>query len=128
LLPAVAMLGPAALYLGAVFVMGSVPVRGGTVSVSDKVLHLVVFGVMVLPLLRALRFFLPRLPFRERLGWAAIGATAAGAWLEIWQFILPHRSAEWLDLAADAAGAVLVAALAWVVAAVVSREGRESHG
>ncbi len=32
-------------------------------------------------------------------------ATSIGGLLELWQALLPYRSAEWLDFVADAAGA-----------------------
>lgn len=52
------------------------------------------------------------LSLQIRGGYAFVFATSVGAALEMWQYVLPHRSAEWLDLLADAAGAFSGAATA----------------
>ena len=72
-------------------------------SVSDKVAHFVVFGLI----LWSFGVLFPRLP---RL-WAALAAVALGGAVELVQGMV-GRDADWLDLAADAAG-VATALLLW---------------
>jgi hypothetical protein len=125
-LRALSLLGPATVYLAGIFVLGSAGGGAGPAGVSDKVAHLVAFGILALPMARALRYFRER-PLAERLGRGALLSSLAGALLEVWQAFLPHRSAELLDWVADTAGAFGVA----LVAAVVARRssgGREPGG
>jgi len=73
---------------------------------TDKTAHLVIFAIVGLLLMVAW----------SRLGWvvAVLIVVGYGFAIEIVQGILPWRSFEWLDLAADAAGGaagVLVASL-----------------
>ncbi|MEN9577263.1 MAG: VanZ like family [Pseudomonadota bacterium] len=76
-------------------------VSGG---VSDKTLHFLVFGGFALALLPAL----PRAKAAAwRLGVGFLLASTAGALLELWQGLLPHRSAEFLDWVADTLGAAI---------------------
>jgi VanZ family protein len=73
---------------------------------SDKVLHLLLFGVLTLLWAWALR------PARAPalLGLAAAVALYGGA-LELLQALTPYRSCDWRDFAADATGALLAAGL-----------------
>lgn len=107
---------PALLYTFAIFYGGLVRPRGGGMAFehADKALHAMAFGLMQLVVFRALRFELPKLGFRRQ-NLLALGlVVAAGGALEIAQAFTGYRSAELLDLLADAAGAGLVAAgLAW---------------
>ena len=116
---AVSLLGPALAYLVGIFVLGSVRFSAAPGHVSDKTAHFVVFGLLVLPMARALRYFGDH-PATERLGRGALLSSLAGAALEAWQALLPHRSAELLDWVADTAGAFAVA----LVVAVVARLAR----
>lgn len=53
--------------------------------------------------------------YRRRSYWRlALGLLAFGALIEICQGAAGHRSAEWLDLAADAAGIVAGLGVAWI--------------
>jgi hypothetical protein len=74
-------------------------------GVSDKVAHFLVFGLI----LWSFGVLFPRLP---RL-WAAVAAVALGGAVEVVQGMV-GRDADWLDLAADAAGIAVALAL-WVV-------------
>lgn len=75
---------------------------------QDKVAHAVMFLVWTLLICRDLRGY-----GRKPNPWlAALFATAVGALIEVLQWSMDlGRSAEWLDLAADAAGAAIAAAV-----------------
>lgn len=108
-----ATLAVAGVYLALTFYLGSTPQElvQYAFRAQDKVSHLVFFGLMQWTHLAAAEAWLPRFAFgRLRLG-AVLSATAVGGLLEVWQAFLPHRSAEGLDLAADALGAALFALL-----------------
>lgn len=83
--------------------------------VGDKVLHFAAFAtcavlyVPVVSLLRSLE------GSRWRFFWAGSMSLLLGAVLEIWQSLLPFRSADWDDFWADTAGATLGACCALVV-------------
>ena len=70
------------------------------VALHDKLNHLLAFGTLAL--LAALS-----LPAAARRAPLASGVLLYGGFIEIVQSQLPGRSAEWADLAADAAGTVL---------------------
>ena len=132
----VALVGPAAAYVVYVFVVGTLPHVGPPMGMSDKLAHAAVFGVMVPLLSRAARYLdvrggrasawargsLPAASVARRVGMSAGVATLLGGALEAWQAFLPTRRAEWLDLAADAAGAG-ACALALVLWARVTAPG-----
>jgi VanZ family protein len=100
---------PAVLYVGAIFVVGTLPVGPKLpldFSAQDKLGHLLAFLIMQLVLLRCLRFLSPAGGWLRQALVAALMASALGGLLELWQSRLPTRSAEWLDLCADALGAL----------------------
>lgn len=107
----------AALYLVAIFVVGTMPPSGAPSLGTDKLWHAVAFFLMVLvsnPAIKALgqRF--------EVLGKAPqlalfLYASAAGGALELVQAGLPYRSADWFDFAFDVLGAALGSMLLWGV-------------
>jgi VanZ family protein len=105
---------PAALYLVVAFVTGSLPSSAmGPVDLQtkDKLLHFLGFWLMQWTHARALRFMHPGWSEAQVL-FASFGtATVAGGLLEAWQFLLPHRTADWRDWLADGVGALLGAAL-----------------
>lgn len=73
----------------------------------DKILHSIAFGAQALLLYRCLRAYVPRWSSLVS-SWASIGyATLLGAILEILQAMLPYRSMEFADLAADFLGALV---------------------
>lgn len=84
-------------------------------DMSDKLGHLLAFGFVQVTHARAAEFIWE--PSRSpRLWWgAALSSTFVGALLELWQALLPYRTAEFLDLVADGLGAVLAA---WIYGAV----------
>jgi VanZ family protein len=76
-------------------------------QVSDKVLHFAAFAtcsVLYVPVVSLWR----RLDgARWRFFWAGALSLSLGAVLELWQSLLPFRSADWDDLWADTAGATV---------------------
>ena len=79
----------------------------------DKVEHALAFGLMQWTHARAVAFFWPKLSGRQ-VALVTFGTAAlAGGLLELWQFALPHRMADWADFAADAVGAA-IGALLWL--------------
>ena len=97
--------GPAVVYVAAIFVGGSLSGGETNVTMTDKQLHAVAFGVMVPLLARAVHYVRPGLALPVRLGVSAGASSAIGALLEVWQAILPHRDADVLDWVADSIGA-----------------------
>jgi VanZ family protein len=95
-------------YLGGTLLLGTRPPGVGPGLLNDKLLHGLVFLLMVLisyPALRALA--------EQRPGWregaaavAAVYAVVVGGALELIQAGLPYRSAEFWDWFADAVGAL----------------------
>lgn len=103
---------PALLYVVAIFYGGSVPapaVPGPAFSSKDKLLHAIAFGIMLITILRAVRYFAPEATQKGALWISFALVCAAGGALELWQMHIPNRSAELLDFVADAVGAGLVA-------------------
>jgi hypothetical protein len=102
---------PALLWTLMIFALGGGPALGPSSGgfPIDKVEHAVAFGILQLLVLRALRYELPSaLP--HAMTWvAALVSTAAGGALELYQLTVPNRSAEFMDLVADAVGAGLAA-------------------
>jgi len=99
-----------------IWVIGSLPVAPpGAEKFSDKTLHCIAFGLFAGLACRALRYLSPGAPVRALWGGFA-SSVALGGGLELWQALLPYRSAEFLDFAADALGAliaVLITAGLW---------------
>jgi VanZ family protein len=98
-----------ALFTGGVIDIGELP--GAKSLPSDKILHIACFfGLEVL-----IEWALPELVGRKRRLLAIGLSVGLGALLELVQAALPYRSAEFLDLAADALGACLGALGVWVL-------------
>jgi VanZ family protein len=102
---------PAPLYSVWLLSLGTERVDGGG-SINDKLAHALGFGLLAVLVVVAVRFIWPRLSPMLWGAFSAAAATLVGGLLEIWQHFLPYRSAEWLDFAADAAGALSFGALA----------------
>lgn len=73
-------------------------------QISDKVQHFAVFVLVGYCYLRAAKHLYPAMNVARRRFWAASTAVGLGALLEVLQSRLPYRSAEVLDLVADALG------------------------
>lgn len=103
-------IGPAVASMLVAFTLGSLPMKnppGMDFVASDKVWHLIAFGLVQVTHIRAGRYLWPTVPWRRAILVSMLTATALGGLLELWQFLLPHRSAEWADLLADGVGAVI---------------------
>jgi VanZ family protein len=105
---------PALVWTVILFVLGGLPTMGPSVDIGfpiDKIEHAIAFGILQFLTLRALRYELP-LTWPRGMPWvAALCSTVAGGALELYQLTVPNRSAEFMDLVADAIGAALFAAL-----------------
>jgi len=113
---------PAALYVAAVFYFGTVPTEPLPAIGSDKVLHFVAFFILEPLFSWAFSHRLPTVSLARLRGLSVSATILVGALLEAWQSVLPHRSSELLDLAADALGALLAAGIGALLA---KRRGRE---
>ena len=121
---------PVILYCLFIFLQSAFPSPVSTegVLLGDKLLHLAGYAVLGALFFRALEASRPR----ER-AWAlwalsALFATAYGASDELHQAFVPERSADMLDLAADAAGAMIGAGMAVWAAPRMRRILRKNHG
>lgn len=120
--------GPALAYVAIIFVGGSLSGGETYVTMTDKQLHAVAFGVMVPLLARAVRYVRPALALPTRLGVSVAASSAIGALLELWQAILPHRDADVLDWVADSIGAMTACGMLVALAAffgVLGAAGQE---
>jgi len=91
---------------------------------GDKVEHAIVFSMVAYCYMRAARHIWLRTEpamVHARAAWAAAGLGAA---LELFQTLVPYRSAELLDLVADVLGVMLT----WVVVRFTHGPVAESHG
>lgn len=106
-----AVLFVALAYLAVTFYLGSTAqvLVAQAFHAQDKLSHLAVFGGMQWSHLAAYEAWLPRVSFRRLRISAVLSASLVGGLLEAWQALLPHRSAELLDLLADVLGASLFA-------------------
>ncbi len=103
-------------YLALIFVLGSIPMPAPPgPEVSDKTMHFIAFALLALLLVAAYVSVQgpPWNALLKQLGSCALLSSAAGAALELWQSLLPFRSAEWADWYADSGGAILGAAVAF---------------
>lgn len=110
---------PALVWTAVVFIFGGIPNPGPPVPLEfpiDKLEHVVAFGVLQILALRALRYELPATWPRAMPWVAALVSLVVGAALELYQLTVPNRSAELMDLLADAIGAVLAALLTLAIA------------
>lgn len=92
---------------------------------EDKLLHFLAFGIVMGSHFWALDYLLPRRWGQSALILAVGSATSLGAALEVVQYYLPHRSAEWGDLLADLLGAC---SMGLVCAALAVRPKDEAGG
>jgi VanZ family protein len=119
---------PALLYAAGIFYGGVIdlgPLPSVSFVATDKLLHALAFaGLAVLAL-----FGLSSGSLRRRQVVAVCLSTGAGGLLELIQLALPYRSGDWLDLLADAVGALVGAAsLGWVSGSLAGRGPRVSTG
>ena len=102
-----------AAYMGAIFVESSMTGLSLPARVSDKVAHAGLYAVLSALLVWALT----NGEWRRITGWTVLLATVAAilyGWTdEFHQLFVPSRQYEWLDLAADATGALAGACVLW---------------
>ena len=121
---AVKYVGPLVAYATYILVAGSVRDGGPPSGMTDKAAHCIAFGLMVPLALWAVRYLSPRRAFSTQVAAAVAVASGLGALLEVWQLLLPWRSAELLDWVADTVGALGAGALHLAFrAAVGGRQG-----
>jgi VanZ family protein len=113
--------GPVVLLTGLIFYVSSLPDPGPLPSsVSDKSAHFWAYAVLGALWMRALAGGVPPGVTRGRFITAVIATALYGASDEFHQLFVPGRSAELADLAADAAGGLVGAA----IVAAIARRGR----
>ena len=103
--PAVAY--TAAIFYGGLIRLGALPEMGPIPT--DKLLHALTFGGLVLLIEHALRYVRPLLDFRPRVTAAVFVASTLGALLEVLQSATDYRSADVFDWVADTVGTLLAA-------------------
>lgn len=96
--------GPVVAYMAAIFVLSSLSFPPAPPRISDKVLHVFLYGGLGAAIVRALAGGLP-----ARIGWrtaaASVAMTAAyGVTDEVHQLFVYNRTAEIADVYADAVG------------------------
>jgi VanZ family protein len=101
--------GPVVLYMGLIVFL-SAQSHLPNYRVPDKVAHTTEYAVLGALITRAL-LVLGRAPVRSTMLIAVVLSVAFGASDEIHQMFVPYRDASLLDLAADAVGSTLGAAL-----------------
>lgn len=113
-----------------VFALSAVPYRSESENIpgADKAVHFVEYAVLGFLVARALRITAPERPRRRSFAIAAGLAAAYGLTDEVHQLFVPDRAFEWGDLAADAAGAALGAAIRVFAFAGASVSGDPAPG
>ncbi len=110
--------GPVVLYAAAIFHFSSLPNPEEELpellikEVSDKVLHLVEYGILGALCHRAFRWAAGPVAARQAVMLAICMAALYGLSDEVHQSFVPSREASWLDWAADSVGAV-AGAIGW---------------
>ena len=110
--------GPAVLYAGAIFFLSAQSHPEDKLplfllrDVSDKILHVVEYGILSLLCYRAFRWAAGPAVARQAVVLAIMTASVYGLTDEVHQAFVPLREASWQDWLADTIGAVL-GALSW---------------
>jgi VanZ family protein len=102
---------PAVVFTAWIFIAGTSTSGPPGPEINDKLLHALAFAVCAgsyVPAVGLLRSFREPWP---NIAVASLLAVSVGAMLEICQYFLPYRTAEWADLGADSVGALLGATL-----------------
>lgn len=101
--------------MAAIFYVSSEPdvAEVATALVSDKILHGLAYALLAVLVTRALSGGLPRRLRGSHVIAAILITIAYGASDEFHQSFVPGRSAEWIDLLADAGGALTGTAACW---------------
>jgi VanZ family protein len=110
--------GPAVLYAGAIFFLSAQSHPEDKLplfllrDVSDKILHVVEYGILSLLCYRAFRWAAGPAVARQAVVLAIVTASVYGLTDEVHQAFVPLREASWQDWLADTIGAVL-GAISW---------------
>jgi VanZ family protein len=104
---------PVAIYMAAIFVVSSMPGAPLPAQVSDKAAHAAAYALLAVLVVRALAGGLPAPVGARTAALAVVIVTAHGVSDEFHQWFVPGRSADPLDVLADAAGAMLGVGLCW---------------
>ena len=111
------MWGPVVLYMTAIFIESSIqhpPSPPG--PITDKHVHAAIYGGLCAFIVRALAGGWRAQVTLGAVALAIVLTTLYGASDELHQHFVPTRAMDAADLAADAVGAVLVAAALWLAA------------
>lgn len=109
--------GPPVAWAILIFIASSIPQDAFPASrlfSQDKLIHAAVFGVLALLVFRGLRMRKPAAPVFSAVWLTMVISTLYGALDEIHQLYVPGRSCDVFDLLADALGAALVVAGAFL--------------
>ncbi len=92
-----------------VLVVSIVPVSGPQTDLpSDKIAHFIVYGLTAVLMAR---YFAGKLPWKKAVYTAVVSAALYGGFIEVLQYFMPPRSFSFGDMAANAAGALVFAAV-----------------
>ena len=98
--------GPVLLVMGLIFFFSSLPDPGGTpAGISDKTAHFLIYGVLGAALMRALAEGRSAAMTLPRILAVVVLGTLYGVSDEIHQYVIPPRTPDIMDVAADSAGA-----------------------
>ena len=113
---------PVALYAGTIFYLSDQPHPEEKLpsflfeGVSDKVLHVVEYGILSILCYRAFRWAAGPAVARQAVLLAIVTASVYGITDEAHQFFVPFRESGWQDWLADTIGAA-IGALSWRIIA-----------
>lgn len=109
---------PVILYCLFIFIQSSfpTPVQPRGVFMADKLLHLLGYALLAALYFRAQASTRPEAPLGEALASSVLFTSLYGAMDELHQAFVPSRSADIVDVLADAAGAVIGAGLCYWLA------------
>jgi VanZ family protein len=106
-LNALSLWGPVVLVMAGIFVVSSMPDPGGPpLGMSDKSAHALAYALLGAALVRALASGRAERLTSGRLVAAIVLTSLYGVSDELHQRFVPGRTPDWLDVLADAAGAV----------------------
>ena len=112
--------GPVLTVMGLIFYASSLSDPGVPANVSDKAAHFLVYGVLGGTLVRALAGGRSARMTAMRIFASTVLATLYGVSDEIHQMFVPPRTPDWLDVCADAFGAMTGAVVVALAAKLLS--------